>query len=148
MDALDRIAGPASVDQSDLIEALVRTAFVITAVLSQVAADHDLSLTQMRVLAILRDRQSTMSGLATYLGLDRSTISGLVDRAEKRGLLERVRNPLDGRGVNVALTQSGRELAERGGEEVARTLSPMTGNLDRSEARRLTQLLELMLEPA
>ena len=89
---------------SPLIDVLARTAFFTTAVLSGVAAEHDLSLTQLRVLAILRDRQGSMSDLASYLGLDRSTISGLVDRAEKRGLLRRTQNPLDGRGVDVALT--------------------------------------------
>ena len=94
--------------QSPLIDALARTAFFTTAVLSGVAAEHDLSLTQLRVLAILRDRQGSMSDLASYLGLDKSTISGLVDRAEKRGLLRRTQNPLDGRGVDVALTARGR----------------------------------------
>jgi DNA-binding MarR family transcriptional regulator len=58
------------------------------AVLSSVAADNDLSPAQLRVLAILRDRRVRISALAAYLGLDRSTISGLVERA-KRGLLAR-----------------------------------------------------------
>ena len=102
----------------------MRTAFSTTAVLSKIAAEHDLSLTQLRVLAILRDRHASMSDLATYLGLDKSTISGLVDRAEKRGLLQRAPNPLDGRGVDVALTAEGIELAEqRRREDRARPLT-------------------------
>jgi DNA-binding MarR family transcriptional regulator len=132
-------------DQTPLIDALVRTAFTTMAVLSKVAADNDLSLTQLRVLAILRDRQVSMTELATYLGLDKSTISGLVDRAEKRGLLQRTQNPLDGRGVDVALTVRGIELAERGAATVARALSPLTKTLSVAEARRLTALLERML---
>src|ERR1700722_4198427 len=96
-----------SAPPSPLIDALARTAFFTTAVLSTVAAEHDLSLTQVRVLAILRDRQGSMSDLATFLGLDKSTISGLIDRAEKRGLVRRTPNPLDGRGVDVALTLAG-----------------------------------------
>jgi DNA-binding MarR family transcriptional regulator len=133
------------VDQTPLIDALVRAAFFTTAVLSKVAAEHDLSLTQLRVLAILRDRQGSMTDLATYLGLDKSTISGLVDRAEKRGLVRRTPNPLDGRGVDVALTAKGAELAERGAATVARSLSPLTMALNAAEARRLTALLERML---
>ena len=128
-----------------LIDALVRAAFFTTAVLSRVAAEHDLSLTQLRVLAILRDRQGSMSDLASYLGLDKSTISGLVDRAEKRGLLRRTQNPLDGRGIDVALTAGGIELAERGAATVAQALSPLTKTLSVAEARRLTALLERML---
>jgi DNA-binding MarR family transcriptional regulator len=136
---------PGALDQAALIDALVRAAFVITAVLSKIAAYHDLSLTQLRVLAILRDRQGAMRELASYLGLDRSTVSGLVDRAEKRGLLKRTPNPVDGRGVDVALTAEGIELAERGAIEVARVLSPMTSTLTRAEMHRLAALLERML---
>ena len=145
MSSSDGEAQSSSVDQTPLIDALVRTAFLTTAVLSKVAADHDLSLTQVRVLAILRDRQVSMSDLASYLGLDKSTISGLVDRAEKRGLLRRTQNPLDGRGVDVALAARGIELAERGAATVAQALSPLTETLSVAEARRLTALLERML---
>ena len=131
---------------NDLMDALVRTSFATMAVLNRIAAEHDLSLTQLRVLAILRDRRVKMSELADYLGLDKLTISGLVDRAEKRGLLRRAANPLDGRGVDVLLTADGMELAERGAIQIARSLSPMTSALSRAEAHRLTTLLERMLE--
>jgi DNA-binding MarR family transcriptional regulator len=131
--------------QAPLIDALARTAFSTTAVLSKVAAEHDLSLTQLRVLAILRDRQVSVTDLAGYLGLDKSTVSGLVDRAEKRGLLRRAQNPLDGRGIDVTLTARGTELAERGAATVAQALSPLTKTLSAAEARRLTALLERML---
>jgi DNA-binding MarR family transcriptional regulator len=131
-----------------LIDALVRTSFATMAVLSKVAAEHDLSLTQLRVLAILRDRRVKMSELADHLGLDKSTVSSLVDRAERRGLLRRAPNPLDGRGVDVFLGPAGAELAERGAAQVARSLSAMTGALTRAEAHRLAALLERMLTPA
>jgi len=145
MNSSDGEAQPRLDDRTPLIDALVRTAFFTTAMLSKIAAEHDLSLTQLRVLAILRDRQGSMTDLATYLGLDKSTISGLVDRAEKRGLLRRTHNPFDGRGVDVALTARGVELAARGAASVADALSPLTKTLSAAEARRLTALLEQML---
>lgn len=116
------------------------------AVLSHVAAHHDLSLTQLRMLGILRDREPQMSQLADFLGLDRSTVSGLVDRAEQRGLLRRRRSEHDGRSVHVALTARGREAAERGGAEVAERLAPLTHPLSPVESTRLTALLEQMLD--
>jgi DNA-binding MarR family transcriptional regulator len=143
----DRTAQLTPLDQTEVISALVRASFVTTAVLSKIAAEHDLSLTQLRVLAILRSGQGAMSELALYLGLDRSTISGLVDRAEKKGLLRRTPNPVDGRGVDVALTEQGRDLAERGAEEIAQAMSPMTSVLTRAEARRIVALLEQMFGP-
>ena len=142
----DLAARRAQAGQDDLIDALVRTSFATMAVLNRIAAEHDLSLTQLRVIAILRDRRVKMSELADYLGLDKSTISGLVDRAEKRGLLRRAANPLDGRGIDVLLTADGMQLAERGATQIARSLSPMTSALSRAEAHRLTTLLERMLE--
>lgn len=133
------------VERRGLVDALARTSFTTMAVLNRIGAEHDLSLTQLRVLGILRDRRVKMSTLADFLGLDRSTISGLVDRAEKRGLLRRAPNPADGRAVDVLLTETGAELAEHGATEVARALSPLTSKLTRAEARRLTALLEHML---
>jgi DNA-binding MarR family transcriptional regulator len=138
---------PAAASQQELIDALVRTSFATMAVLSRIAAEHELSLTQLRVLAILRDRRLPMGELTSYLGLDKSTVSGLVDRAEKKGLLQRAPNPRDGRGVEVFLALGGTRLAERGEAEIARALAPLTGALTPAEARRLAALLERMLSP-
>lgn len=133
---------------TELVDALVQTSFAMVAVVSRIAAEHDLSLTQMRVLGILRDRRITMSELAGFLGLDKSTVSGLVDRAEKRGLVQRAPNQADGRSVDVFLSDAGMELAARGAADVARSLSPMTGALTPAQARRLTMLLEHILVQA
>lgn len=129
----------------ELLDALVRTSFATMAVLNRIGAQHDLSLTQLRVLGILRDRRVKVSELADYLGLDKSTVSGLVERAARRGLLQRSPNALDGRAVDVHLTTQGAELAQRAAAEIAGALAPMTNSLTPAEARRLTALLERML---
>src|ERR1700722_3179349 len=148
-DPIDARSGTeATAGQDELIDAMVTTSFATMGVLTRIAAEHDLSLTQLRVLAILRDRRVKMNELAGYPGLDKSTVSGLVDRAEKRGLLQRVPNPLDGRAVDVILSAPGAELAEAGAAQIARALSPMTSVLSRVEAHRLTSLLQRMLGPA
>ena len=139
------ISSEAGAGQGELIDALVRSSFAVMAVLSRIGAEHDLSLTQLRMLGILRDRRVTMSELADHLGLDKSTISELVSRAEKRRLIARARNPADGRAVDVYLTAEGSELAGRGAAQVARALSPMTGELTAGQARQLTTLLERCL---
>jgi DNA-binding MarR family transcriptional regulator len=70
-----------------------------------------------------------------------------VDRAEKRGLLERAPSPTDGRAVDVFLSPDGAELAERLYAEVGRSLSAMTNELIPADRRRLQALLERMLGP-
>jgi DNA-binding MarR family transcriptional regulator len=147
-DSAPQLTGqPAGPDQQQLIDALVTTSFATMAVLTRIAAEHDLSLTQIRVLAILRDRRVKMSELAEYLGLDKSTVSGLVDRAQRRGLLQRTPNQVDRRVVDVHLTPAGLDLAARGAALVARSLAPMTSRLTPADTRRLTTLLEHMLSP-
>jgi DNA-binding MarR family transcriptional regulator len=136
-----------AIEQDGLVDAIVQAAFVTMAVLNKVGTDNDLSLTQLRVLAILRDRRLRMTALADYLGLEKSTMTGLVDRAEKRGLLARAPNASDGRAVDVFLSPDGAGLAGRLYTQVGRSLSAMTGELAPAEQRRLQMLLERMLGP-
>jgi DNA-binding MarR family transcriptional regulator len=129
-----------------VIDALVRSTFQVTGMLTRIGAENDLSLTQLRVLGILRDRRPRVTDLAAYLGLDKSTMSGLIDRAERRGLLARDKNPYDGRAVNVYLTPAGHELIQRLVIEARRTLAPAIGRLRHEEREQLIGLLDTVLE--
>lgn len=133
------------VEGDGLVDALAQSAFATMAVLSKMSADNDLSLTQLRVLAILRDRRLRMTELGEYLGLEKSTMSGLVERAEKRGLLVRAPSAADGRAVDVFLGRDGIALAKRLSSEIRRALAPMIGALTPTEQQRLQALLERML---
>jgi DNA-binding MarR family transcriptional regulator len=132
--------------EEELVDALAQSAFVVMGALTRIAAGHDLSLTQLRVLGILRDRRLRVVELARFLGLEKSTMSGLVDRAVRRGLLVRGRDAEDGRAVTVAMTPAGLDLAERVHGEVRAALAPVTGRLDAEQARRLTALHQRMLD--
>ncbi|WP_029136026.1 MarR family winged helix-turn-helix transcriptional regulator [Nakamurella lactea] len=136
---------PGSELDPELLDALVQTSFAVMARLSQAAAAHDMSLTQLRMLAILRDRQPKMAELARYLGLDRSSVSGLIDRAEKRGLVQRTSSGDDGRSVRVSLTADGRRLDPGLTAEIAGLIAPMTHSLTVAERQRLAGLLGRML---
>jgi DNA-binding MarR family transcriptional regulator len=105
-----------------------------------------LSLTQLRVFGILRDRRPRMAALADYLGLEKSTMTGLVDRAEKRGFLARAPSAEDGRATEVFLTNEGFRLVERLYLEVKQALAPLMDQLDRSEQRHLQDLLRRLLD--
>ena len=141
-----RPAPDPTVQRDGLVDALAQSAFLVMGVLTKVSAEHDLSLTQLRVLAILRGRQLRMTDLADHLGLEKSTLSGLVDRAEKRGLLARNPSETDGRAVMVGLTRAGAELAARGGGQVRAQLAASVGGLTTAESLRLQTLLEKLLE--
>ncbi|UJW30329.1 MarR family transcriptional regulator [Saccharothrix sp. AJ9571] len=127
-----------------LEDALVRASFRVMAVLTRIGAEHDLSLTQLRLLGILRDRRPRMTDLAAFLGLDKSTMSGLVERAERRGLVGRDKSPEDRRATDVFITPAGSELAERLQEEVRSALAPFTDRLEPDDRQLLTRLLDVM----
>ncbi|MBB2968825.1 MarR family winged helix-turn-helix transcriptional regulator [Leifsonia aquatica] len=128
-----------------LVDALVQTSFVVTGVLTRVAAERDLSLTQLRMLGVLRDRRPRMAQLAALLGLDKSTVSGLIERAERRGLVRRVPSADDARAVEVEATADGLALARDGAEQVGRALQPLLSTVDGTGRAALTRELERML---
>jgi DNA-binding MarR family transcriptional regulator len=107
----------------DQVDGLAQLSFVITGMLEHRAAEYDLSVPATRLLGVLRDREPTMQELARLLELDKSSVTGLVDRAERRGLVARAPSPTDRRAVLVSLTPEGRSLmsgaAERFGADVA-----------------------------
>lgn len=63
------------------------------------------------VLGQLRDRGAmSPSELGEQLIVTRATVTGVVDSLERRGYVQRLRNPVDRRGVIVDLTPEGREV--------------------------------------
>jgi DNA-binding MarR family transcriptional regulator len=77
------------------------------------AAEHELSPPQLGALKALDpDHPLAMSELAAILGCDNSNVTGIVDRLEYRGLVERRPAEHDRRVKLLALTPEGHELRE------------------------------------
>jgi DNA-binding MarR family transcriptional regulator len=142
---MDVRSGPGD-SPAALTDSLVQVSFTVIALLSQKAAEHDLSLTQLRVLAILRDREPKMAELAAHLGLDRSSVSGLIDRAVRRGLVRRDSGHEDGRVVRVALTAAGHELAGLVSREISDQIALLAAGLAPADQDGLAALLTRVLE--
>jgi MarR family transcriptional regulator, lower aerobic nicotinate degradation pathway regulator len=128
------------------VDALAQLSFAIQDRLARRAAEHELSMTQTRLLGVLRDREPTMRELAGLLELDKSSVTGLIDRAQRRGLVTRAPSDHDGRAVLVRLTDDGRALvrdvAAAFDADVEALLAPLTAG-DRAA---LTDVLSRMLD--
>lgn len=129
-----------------LADALVTAAFVTMAVINKIGAENDLSLSLIRVLGILWDRRPRMTELADYLGLEKQTMSGLIARAEKRGLVARAPNEEDGRATDVFLTSDGAKLVKRVRVQGQQALAPIIEQLSASDQQLLQKLLQRMFE--
>ena len=123
-----------------LVDALVQLSFAVQAALGSVAAAHELSVIQLRLLGILRDREPGMLDLAHALNLEKSSVTGLVDRAQGRGLVERFGAEHDGRAVHVRLTALGREIATELTEYVARHIAELADCLAPRDRVKLSRL--------
>lgn len=78
------------------------------------------SMTQLHVMSMLeRHGDISMSRLAETIDVSLSSATGLVDRMEERGYLERLRVPDDRRVVLVRISETGRKLLDE--IEVLRT---------------------------
>ena len=109
-----RLAGSASLpDQAWAL--LLQVAFErVHAHFAAVVAELELAPMQAKALHELEAEQPiSMRELANRLGADPSNVTGLVDRLEARGLVERRPHPNDRRITGLALTPAGARLRQR-----------------------------------
>jgi DNA-binding MarR family transcriptional regulator len=130
------------------VDSLVQLSFLIHEILGQVASRHALSVTQLRLLGVLRDRQPSMQELARHLKLDKSSVTGLIDRAEQRGLVQRATTPQDGRVVRVISTALGQQLAAHGTNEVTDQIAVMLRALPDRDQSLLSELASAVVQHA
>jgi DNA-binding MarR family transcriptional regulator len=135
-----RVHEEAEAEDLGIVDALVQLSFLVQLVLSRIAARHELSLIQVRLLGVLRGREPGMLELAAILNLDKSSVSGLVDRAVRRGLVRRITTPQDRRAIHVGLAPRGLELAQVFAREVDRDLAALLQTLGEANRKRLSRL--------
>jgi DNA-binding MarR family transcriptional regulator len=124
---------------------MAQLSFVIGSLLERQAAAHDLTMAQVRLLGVLRDRTPTMFELARLLGLDKSSTTGLVDRAERRGLVQRAPSATDRRSVRVSLTLDGRALVSAAAARFGADVTALLGLLPPEDSATLSGLISRLL---
>ncbi len=128
-----------------LVDALAQLSFAVQGVLGRIAAAYDLSIVQARLLGILRDRHPTINELASLLQLDKSSVTGLVDRAQERGLVRRSASPVDGRSVQVIITAAGRELISQATAAFDAEIGLLVADLSPTRRSRLSALASMVV---
>ena len=109
-----------------------------------IAAELELSPMQIQLLRLIEpDRPVPMGKAACGLGCDASNITGIVDRLEARGLIERQHLATDRRVKNLALTAEGRRLRRQ--VEAILSAAPGVSALAASEQASLQDLLSRSL---
>jgi len=115
---------------------------------SEEVADLELSAIQARtLLCVDPDEPSTMSEVAQQLGCGPSNITGVIDKLEARGLVERRLRSDDRRIKTVAMTRKGVALRKRLTERLAQP-APWMVALSSQDQRQLVDILRRAIELA
>ena len=122
----------------DPADGLVQLSRLVQGAFKRVADRHDLTPVQARMLCVLAQGPRGMTELAGCCGVEKAALTGLVDRAERRGLAERAPVPGDRRALRVILTDAGRRSAAAFHAEVTTALNELLSPLapeDREQFR-------------
>jgi DNA-binding MarR family transcriptional regulator len=129
-------------------EALFRAQVAVMRKLQAGPAFKTLALNEYDVLFTLSRCPSgwlRLNELNDHVLLSQSSLSRLVERLEKRGLVERMPAPDDGRGIRIQLTEAGWELQKQIGREHVRDIdalvSPALTAAEQQELQRLAEKL-------
>ncbi len=98
-----------------------------------------ISMTHFHVLTLLRHHDAMPMGrLAEILDASMSSATGIIDRMEERGLVERVRVPDDRRIVMVKPTQAGLDLVDEAELVKSRAIAAAIERMTIEQLERLT----------
>lgn len=136
-----------------VIGRLSRVSRVIERSMDEVFATHGLQAGWFDVLAGLRraggDCELTPSELTATMMLTSGGLTKRLDRLEEEGLIERRRDPRDGRGVLVRLTPAGHRRVDAAADDhlanQRRVLAPLSER-QRTELARSLRVLAVSLE--
>ena len=103
---------PGSLQAERILEALRRISRATALHNKKLVARFDLTLPQaVSLRRLFTGGPMTAGELARQVSLSQATMTGVVDRLEARGLVQRDRNDWDRRRVQISLTAQGRETA-------------------------------------
>lgn len=97
----------------DVVDAVLASSRALVAVSARSIADAEgVTLPQYRMLVVLDQASTNLTGLATALDVAPSTALRMIDRLVAAGLVERTVRPADRRETHLALTRDGRHTLQ------------------------------------
>ena len=113
----------------------------------KLATEHKITGPQLGCLLALKETGPlTSSKLARKVYLSPSTIVGIIDRLEEKGLVQRSRDSRDRRLIHICITTAGQELVAAAPSLLQDTLSNALVELPESEQISITMALEKLVD--
>ena len=98
------------------------------------------------LLALLDDGPMSPSQIAKKIMVESSTVTGIIDRLEQKGLVARTRISRDRRVITVELTEAGRRLAENAPPPIQQKIVKGLSKIDEAERAQIIRTLNKLTE--
>lgn len=127
---------------TDLASALVQTMHRLQDLHAEISRPLGLTPQQAHLLCVLIAGPQGMTDLSRILSIERSSLTSMVDRLERRSLVARVPSPGDRRAFRIELTADGLSLAHEAHDAVVDRISVLTAGLPATTRRTVTTALQ------
>jgi MarR family transcriptional regulator, organic hydroperoxide resistance regulator len=142
-----RRPGQTQADTAQIVQGLRRIVKALHSYSQDVYRTYGLTGPQLWALKTLeREGRLSAGRLAEALAVHQSSLSILVDRLEKRGLVQRIRAPHDRRVVQIALTKRGAALSTRAPEAAQGRLLYGLRAMSPFEVHNIRQVVDQLVE--
>ncbi len=112
-------------------------------------ANYGITAAQNALLMFLDNQEgASMGAAAEALGLKHAAMSGLVDRMEKKGLIERRASPTDGRSTILSLCVAGRDIVDQSHTLITVTNNRLLAGFSVADQRVIERFLRTVAETA
>jgi DNA-binding MarR family transcriptional regulator len=124
---------------------LARASFLLESLQQECLEPLGLTFVEYTVLRVLDDGPKSPSRLAEYVVRTTGGMTKIVDRLQRRGLVHRVPDPDDRRGVLVGLTVEGRELGDKASDAYSVGRDRIIERLRAADRRGMESGLDLLI---
>ncbi len=135
----------------DTTEILIKIRKIVRSVdieSKKIQKEYGVSIPQVLCLSFLHNSpnyQSTQGEIRKFLNLNSSTVSGIINRLERKGFLARLPKSGDKRVVNIALTSGGDKLLSSIPSLLHEQLSERLKKLDNEKLKRVEESLNTLI---
>ncbi|QZE14569.1 MarR family transcriptional regulator [Halosquirtibacter laminarini] len=115
----------------------------------KIEKDHGVSIPQILCLEFLKDSpnyQASQKSIRDHLKLNSSTVTGIISRLEKRGMLAKLPKTGDKRVTMLTLTSIGYDLLEKTPDLLQHRLAKKLKNLSESDLAKIDDALTTLVE--
>lgn len=120
---------------TELVGSLVSLMHLLQDLYAETSRPLGLTPQQAHLLCILLGGPQGMTDLSRLLSIERSSLTSMVDRLERRSLVARTADPTDRRACQIELTPDGRALAHKAHDGYTTRIEALTEHLSPTTRR-------------